>query len=196
MESTFERIHQFTARWEGGYVNHPSDPGGATNYGISLRYLQDAGMDINEDGLINAQDVRALTPEIAKAIYYREFWKSPRIDRLPVLVAAVVYDGAVNMGAGRSIRQLQERCSAFLPAKSALALDGVIGLQTEAAVKRICATAESAQLVLGTAILERRSAYYKELARQERFKPFLNGWQRRVKDLFDYIHALHKEGVS
>ena len=196
MEPIFESIHQFTAQWEGGYVDHPSDPGGATNFGISLRYLKGAGIDVNGDGRVDVQDIRALTPPVAKGIYYRDFWQGPGIYRLPALVAAVVYDGGVNMGVGRSIRHLQERCNGFLKAKDALTVDGKLGPKTEAAVRKVCALSPSHPLVLATAVLERRSDYYKELARQDRFKPFLKGWQRRVKALWDYLHELRKKGVA
>ena len=44
----FEKAHEFTSRWEGGYVNHAADPGGATNFGISLRFLKSQGLDIGD----------------------------------------------------------------------------------------------------------------------------------------------------
>ena len=196
MEPIFERIHAFTAKWEGGYVNHPSDPGGATNHGISLRYLEAAGLDINGDGKVDAADVRALTPPLAQGIYYRDFWRMPGICRLPPLVAAVVYDGAVNMGTGRSIRHLQERCNAFLKVAAIIAVDGALGPRTETAVRKVCAVSPAHALVLATAVLERRSEYYKDLARQDRFKPFLKGWQNRVAALWEYILRLNDEGVA
>ena len=185
MDAYFEKAHAFTAKWEGGYVNHPSDPGGATNYGISLRYLQDIGEDVNGDGKVDAHDIRALSPGQARAVYFRDFWGAPGIYRLPGVVAVVVYDGAVNMGAGRSIRQLQDSCNGFPGRGCNLALDGQIGPKTEYAVRNICR--ETPALLLATAVLERRLAFYQGLARQSRFQPFLRGWKNRTGALLEYI---------
>lgn len=87
---------------EGGYVNHPSDPGGPTNFGITLgdyrKYVKsDAG----------AADVRAMTVEEAKAIYREKYWGAMRGDELPAGVDYCLFDYAVNSGTGRAPKVLQ-----------------------------------------------------------------------------------------
>ena len=73
----FEKAHAFVARMEGGFVDDPADPGGTTNYGVSLRFLKSQGLeagDIDGDGDIDADDIRALTPERAAGVLRRAFW--------------------------------------------------------------------------------------------------------------------------
>ena len=80
--------------------------------------------------------------------------------------------------------------------QDALAVDGKLGPKTENAVRKVCALSPSHSLALATAVLERRSEYYKELARQDRFKPFPNGWPSSVTALWEFLHELHKKGVA
>jgi lysozyme family protein len=87
---------------EGGYVNHPSDPGGPTNFGITLadyrRYVQPDA---------TAADVRSMKVEEAKAIYREKYWRAMRCDDLPAGVDYCVFDYAVNSGTGRVPKVLQ-----------------------------------------------------------------------------------------
>jgi lysozyme family protein len=87
---------------EGGYVNHPSDPGGPTNFGITLgdyrRYVKAEA---------TAADVRAMKVEEAKAIYRAKYWNAVRGDDLPAGVDYCVFDYAVNSGTGRAPKVLQ-----------------------------------------------------------------------------------------
>jgi len=87
---------------EGGYVNHPSDPGGPTNFGITIadyrRYIKADAM---------AGDVRAMKVEEAKAIYREKYWGAMRCDELPAGVDYCVFDYAVNSGTGRVPKVLQ-----------------------------------------------------------------------------------------
>lgn len=80
--ASFNKPHAFTAKWEGGYCNDPDDPGGATNYGISLRWLKSLGLnqgDIDRDGDIDASDIRALSKEQAAALFKEKFWDAYRL---------------------------------------------------------------------------------------------------------------------
>ena len=71
--SNFEFAHKFTSKWEGGFVDHKNDPGGATNYGVSLRWLKNEGIDIDGDGKIDINDIKALTPSKAAELFKKEF---------------------------------------------------------------------------------------------------------------------------
>ena len=102
MRSIFARAHAFTARWEGGFANHANDPGGATQYGVSLRWLRGIGCDLNGDGDIDAADVKAVTPELARDLFRIHFWETAVCDLLPPLIAVPLYDAAVNMGTQRA----------------------------------------------------------------------------------------------
>lgn len=137
MRDAFTVAHSFTARWEGGLSDHPADPGGLTNYGVSLRWVQDlareareeclrlarscdgcvrpaAGdcalqaLDFDMDGDVDADDIRACTRAQAAALFRREFWDKLGCGRLPLPLAVCLYDAAVNMGPARAVRQLQQ----------------------------------------------------------------------------------------
>lgn len=122
---------------EGGYVNDPRDPGGATNMGMSLRevsrldadhklsfYLK-AALDVDHDGDIDALDVRGWTHAHAETFYREFYWEPIAGARLPRPIAMIVFDSAVNEGVERAARHLQ-RCVG-------VAVDGIIGKNTIAA---------------------------------------------------------------
>src|SRR5690242_3601962 len=87
---------------EGGYTNHPDDPGGPTNFGITIAdYRRYARADAT------AADVRAMSVEEAKAIYRKRYWDAQRCDDLPAGVDYAVFDYGVNSGIGRSGKVLR-----------------------------------------------------------------------------------------
>lgn len=87
---------------EGGYVNHPSDPGGPTNFGITLG---DDRKYVKADA--SAADIRAMDVDEAKASYRAKYWGAMRGDELPAGVDYCVFDYAVNSGTGRAPTVLQ-----------------------------------------------------------------------------------------
>ena len=201
--SMFYRIHPFVAKWEGGFVNHPSDPGGATNYGVSLRWLRSIGYDVDGDGDVDIDDIKALTPNLSKALFKQYFWDNINLNTLPQLVAACVYDGAINMGASRAIKQLQAACNNTL---GSIAEDGKIGQQTAAHVQRVCQGGVQSQLTLCVEIITIREQFYKSLAAKGAFtdartgkvtdyRPFLAGWLNRTRTLLPCLQNLAAEGV-
>lgn len=122
---------------EGGFVDDPRDPGGATNMGMSLRevrrldadnklsaYLKDA-LDVDNDGDIDSIDVRRWMREHAETFYREYYWEPVAGARLPHPIAMIVFDSAVNEGVQRAAKHLQ-RCVG-VPA------DGIIGKNTIAA---------------------------------------------------------------
>lgn len=146
MRDIFEKAQAFVARWEGGLVDHDNDPGGITNRGVSLRWLRAIGCDIDGDGDIDQDDIRAVTPEVAANLFYTHFWVAPGLSALPPLVGVAIYDGAVNMGAGRAVRQLQAACNTV--SRDQLEVDGRIGNQTLRRVRALCTAMCGGQLAV------------------------------------------------
>lgn len=139
---------------EGGFVDDPDDPGGATNYGITLKTLQHLERDLNKDGQTNIADLKALTPDYAADIYERFYYYKPNINSLPTPLQPSVYDMYVNAGAN-AVRILQELLGAFgFPT----AVDGVIGPKTiEAAANAYAVAPDHLVDAYGIA---RRNYYY------------------------------------
>lgn len=97
MNELFEKALTFILRWEGGYINHPNDLGGATNMGITQNtynsWLAQQGHD--------KKDVRWLSFDEAKQIYYERYWKAAKCDLMSAKFAVLAFDTAVNMGISR-----------------------------------------------------------------------------------------------
>ena len=122
---------------EGGYVNDPDDPGGATKYGVTLATLRRLGIDKTKDGRVDARDVQALTRADAAAIFLEHYFRRPKLGELPVAVQASVFDMYVNAGTN-AVKILQRLVSRMgFPAQD----DGVIGPQTILAAKQAAAVA-------------------------------------------------------
>jgi lysozyme family protein len=136
MQTVREIATEIVAR-EGGYVNDPDDPGGATNYGVTIHTMRRLGLDLNRDGQVTAADVRALTRAQAVEIFITHYYERPRIAALPEAVQASVFDMYVNAGANavrilqRLVRDMRIDCG----------VDGVIGPQTIGAVQQAMASA-------------------------------------------------------
>ncbi|MFS8039207.1 glycoside hydrolase family 108 protein [Xanthobacter sp. AM11] len=148
---------------EGGYSNHPSDPGGPTMKGIIQRvydgYRRSRGLA--------PRPVRELERAEMEDIYRRQYWDAVRADELPPGIDYVVFDGAVNSGPAQSAKWLQRALG--LPA------DGQVGAVTLAAAR---AAADPARLVGD--ICDRRLAMLKAL---KTWPVFGRGWARRVADV-------------
>lgn len=155
---------------EGGarFVDHPSDPGGATKWGISLSYAryQKARFDLDGDGDVDADDIRLLTREQAIEAYRDGFWNPARCGELPPGLALSVFDMAVNQGQGAAVRALQRAVGATP--------DGAIGSRTIAA-----ANARNDQAAVLTEFLARRLKRYSEID-TARLDAFALGWFRRA----------------
>ena len=122
---------------EGGFVNDPDDPGGATKHGVTLGTLQGLGADLNRDGAIDVADVHAITPDWAAEIYVKYYFYRPGIDRLPSVLWPGVFDMYVNAGAN-AIKILQQLLTEM---GQNVAIDGAIGPKTAEAGARAASLA-------------------------------------------------------
>jgi len=144
---------------EGGYANHPSDPGGETMWGVTKAVAKENGYD---------GPMKSLPVDVAQAIYKRQYWDAVRADELPESVRYAVFDGAVNSGVGQSVLWLQRACGA--------SADGKIGPRTIAA-----AYAMDGDKLLA-AILAQRLRFMTTL---HNWPAFGRGWARRICDLME-----------
>lgn len=153
MKSVDEIAAEIVAR-EGGYVNDPDDPGGATKYGVTIGTMRRLGLDLNGDGRVDTADVKALSRAQAVNIFKEHYFRRPGIERLPIILHASVFDMYVNAGAN-AVKILQRLVSAMgFPAAD----DGQIGPRTIAAVS---AAADAAPNHIADAYgIERRNYYY------------------------------------
>jgi lysozyme family protein len=142
---------------EGGYVNDPDDPGGATNFGVTIHTMRRLGLDLDGDGRINAADVRHLTREQAVNIFLKHYFVEPKITRLPEALQASVFDMYVNAG-NNGVKILQRLCTKMGFECSS---DGAIGPLTVSTVTRAF---DAAPLHLADAYAIERRNYYFRLA--------------------------------
>ena len=102
MKENFERALAAVLHHEGGFVNHPSDPGGMTNLGCTKKVWEEwVGHEVDEKAM------RALTPADVAPLYKAKYWDKIKGDELPDGVDYVVFDCAINSGPGRAIKFLQ-----------------------------------------------------------------------------------------
>jgi lysozyme family protein len=154
--SAFDKVINRILSSEGGYVNHPKDPGGETNWGISKRSYPNL-------------DIKNLTRQQAIDIYKRDFWDKIRADKMHPALAFQVLDFAVNSGIGTAIKKLQ--VVANVPD------DGNWGPVTESAV------AKMSPVVLTLRFIAERADYWRKLPTWQTFGA---GWTGRLADNIRY----------
>jgi lysozyme family protein len=161
MKHNWEEALAHVLKHEGGYVNHPSDPGGMTNLGVTKRVWEEwVGHPVDEKAM------RALTPELVAPMYKKKYWDVVRGDDLPTGVDLCVFDAAVNAGPGRASKFLQQAVG--------VTADGQIGPKTISAV-----TAKPADEII-EAFCALRESHYKSL---NTFDTFGRGWMRRLASI-------------
>jgi len=161
MKDNFDEALKAILHHEGGFVNHPKDPGGMTNLGVTKKVWEEwVGHEVDE------KTMRGLTPEIVGPMYKVKYWDKVKGDDLPAGVDYVVFDAAVNSGPGRAAKWLQA-CVGVDP-------DGGIGPKTLAAVESF----DASQLVEDYA--KRRLSFLMDL---QTWDTFGKGWGRRVAEV-------------
>lgn len=182
---------------EGGFVDDPVDRGGATKYGISLRFLVSAGKidenadgfadyDLDMDGDIDGRDIRKLTVEDAYRLYHQFFWEPLDCESFPKPLGEALFDQAVNGGLNAAKKLLQQAVNACLSRSgiSLIAVDGSIGPATRAAVQRVIDHPRMGINQLMEAYREAVRDRYRAIVRRDpRQRKFLRGWLARAERL-------------
>lgn len=150
----FSRCIKVILRNEGGYVNHPNDPGGETNFGIAKKFYPE-------------EDIKNMTKERATYLYYKDYWTPMNLKGLQnEELVLQVFDFGVNAGIKTSIRMLQRLVG--------VTDDGIIGKITTKVVN-------DQPIELVDKFKMRRKIFYMNLAaKKPKLQVFLRGWLRRV----------------
>src|SRR5918997_652831 len=150
-----ESIAADIVRREGGFVNDPDDPGGATKHGVTIHTMKRLGIDLTGDGKVDEADVRALSPDACTRLYVQHYFNGPHLDLLPEPLQPSVFDMQVNAGTN-AVRILQRLMGAFgLPLKE----DAVIGPFTAETVARALEAAP--EHLVDAYGIARRNYYYR-----------------------------------
>jgi lysozyme family protein len=161
VQDNFEQCLALVLKHEGKFVNHPKDPGGMTNLGVTKRVWEEwVGHPVDEAAM------RALGPSDVAPLYKKNYWDKIKGDQLPAGVDYACFDLAVNSGVGRAAKTLQQALG--------VSADGAIGPATLDAVEK--ADARS----LATEICDLRLKFLQSLST---FATFGKGWSRRVSEV-------------
>ena len=198
---TVQEIASSIVAREGGFVNDPDDPGGATNFGVTLQTMRRLGLDLDGDGDVGVDDLRELTRAQAVDIFVRHYYAEPGIDKLPEPLQPSVFDMYVNAGAN-AVRLLQRLVThmGFVCAD-----DGIIGPDTIAAVS--AAHASAPDHIVDAYGIERRNYYYRLADRRPASRKYARrrnggkgGWIRRAEEFIDprfhLTEAEHRQRVA
>lgn len=167
MKENFESSLEIVLKSEGGFINHPSDPGGATNLGVTKKVWESwVGKPVP------ISDIRNLTPKQVSPLYKKQYWDAVRADDLPSGLDYLVFDFAINAGAFRAIKTLQKALS--------IVDDGVFGNKTLESIKK----ANITDVILRFSDLKEQ--FYKSLPT---FSVFGKGWMRRVAEAKTYAQT-------
>ena len=160
MKSNYDKCLKTILHHEGGYVNHPKDPGGETNLGVTKRVYQEHG---------GTKDMKDLLVEDVASIYKKGYWDKMKGDDLPGGLDLCVFDFGVNAGPGRSAKYLQTMIGTVA--------DGGIGPNTLKAVEAYVSEHGIEKSIKN--FQEARQEYYEKLST---FATFGKGWTRRVEE--------------
>jgi lysozyme family protein len=182
VDPRFEKALKVLLPHEGGFGDDPADPGGATNFGVSLRFLRTLGDldrdgyrdgDLDRDGDVDVEDIRAMTKERAVELYRAQWWDRYAYGRIgDETVAIKVFDLAVNMGAYQAHLVAQR---ALRACGTRVAEDGVLGPRTRAALD-----AWPPRPILPALRAEAAGFYRALVAIRPKLDRFLAGWLDRA----------------
>ena len=168
---------------EGGFVNDPDDPGGATKYGVTIGTLRGLGRDLTGDGVVDVRDVKRLTEAQALEIFVQHYFEAPRIAELPDALQASVFDMYVNAGSN-AIRILQRLLREM---GQEVTVDGVLGPQSIGAAR--AAFDRAPEAFVSAYGIARRNYYFRLADRRPASRKYARsraggkgGWIRRAEE--------------
>lgn len=164
----YDKCLELILHHEGGYVNHPKDPGGETNLGVTKRVYEEWG---------GTKDMVDLLVEDVAPIYEKNYWGRTKCDDLPSGLDLCVFDFAVNAGPGRAAKYLQQIIGTTV--------DGGIGPNTLKAVYNYVEEVGVQGMI--EEYQSGRQSYYEQLST---FETFGRGWTRRVSETTEEAIAL------
>ncbi len=186
---------------EGGFVNDPNDPGGATNHGVTIHTMRRLGLDLTDDGEVGVDDVRALTRDQAQEIFIEHYFERPSIQDLPEALHPTVFDMYVNAGSNAVVllqRLLRDMGFEIL-------VDGLIGPQTIRAAHAAYDT--SPDNLVDAYGIARRNYYYRLADHRPASRRYAmrrdggkGGWIRRAEEFisprYHLTEAEHRARVA
>ncbi len=168
---------------EGGFVNDPDDPGGATNFGVTIHTMRNLGLDLDRDGSVTVADVRALTKEQAIEIFEKHYFEKPLIAMLPRDLHSTVFDMYVNAGSN-AVKILQRL---LVDMGHDLVVDGVLGPMTIGAAQN--AFLKAPEHLADAYGIARRNYYFRIADRRKASRKYARsraggkgGWIRRAEE--------------
>jgi len=179
--SSFNSAIKHILEREGGFVDNENDPGGATNFGVSLRFLKKqleimGGpeiFDFDGDGDLDADDIKAMSEQEAKDIYFKFWWEKYNYRQISDQDLAIkVFDMSVNMGGRQAHKLIQRACRA---AGGLLDDDGILGSKSFSVINSV-----NAMVVLGAVRTEQKHFYLQLIKKNSSFSVFKNGWLKRA----------------
>ena len=171
MEANFFYSLELVLKHEGGFVDHPEDPGGATNKGITHKtYSEFLGRPLED-----VDELKNIPDEHVQKIYKEGYWDKIKADELPGGLDFATFDWAVNSGPSRAAKNLQSLVNATE--------DGIIGPQTMGLIK------QRDPVMLISELANRRDSYYRSL---KTFGTFGKGWLRRNKETLELALEMRK----
>lgn len=183
MSKTVRDIAKGIVLREGGFVNDPDDLGGATNFGVTIHTMRRLGLDLDGDGDVNIEDVKALQRDQAVDLFIEHYFVAPGLVALPELLQASVFDMYVNAGSS-AVKILQRllRDMGYV-----LTVDGIVGPQTLARAHD--AALRAPQSFVDAYGIARRNYYFRIADRRIESRKFARtraggkgGWIRRAEE--------------
>jgi len=174
MNNRFLDIYRIVMEYEGGYVNHPNDPGGETYKGISRRAHP------NWKGWQLIDQKKPVPEQLVQEFYYNNYWVRLRSDEMPYPVGEYLFDFGVNAGITRAVMIVQKVLN--------IKVDGVLGPVTIGSIQK-----QDPQKLMYE-LLKERVGYYTTITMQNsRFQVFFLGWIRRTIEVFDRLMTKQKK---
>jgi lysozyme family protein len=168
MKENYNEALKAILKHEGGFVNHPRDPGGMTNLGVTKKVWEEwVKHPVDEKAM------RALTPELVSPMYKKKYWDAVKGDELPDGLDYLMFDFAINAGPGRAIKTMQKAIGTTP--------DGAIGPKTMQSLKEMNPT----QLI--EKFSTEKESFYRSLPT---FQTFGKGWLRRVAEAKDHAETM------